>query len=353
MKILHIVDEPYDSGLVQYALKSAVGLMPRGVESRLWGLLGCYPVREAQRLGITALGYSHPWLNLGTLRRNLREFSPDAVVAHTGSAHTLAIAIAAWHGPHFPVIRVRGDARPLKPRPGRKILWNRTQGFIAANSAILDQHRRLYGTAPAGQVIYEGAADPGPRKSPLNAAPTFGVVARLDPVKGHQYFLEAAAQVLKELPDARFLLIGRQENVRSTDLLRQAEDLGIAGNIELTGHVPRVLDYIQRCDVGVVSSIGSEAVSRAAVEWLAAGRPLIATEVGCLPEYVDASIGATVPPRDSQSLAAAMLRLGNDSHLREKMGIAARQRYEDRFQLDTFLETTKSFYEQVLDSVPS
>lgn len=163
MKILHIIDEPYDSGIVQYALKAAAGLNQRKHLCSVWGLDGCFPVREAQRLAIPNFGYTHPWLNLPTLRRRLREESFDLIIAHTGSAHTLAVAAAVWHSDiRIPVIRTRGDARPMKPRPGRRLLWKRTAGFIAANNQILNDHTRLYGSlgVPA-DVIYEGSEDPG------------------------------------------------------------------------------------------------------------------------------------------------------------------------------------------------
>lgn len=355
MKILHIVDESYDSGIVQYALKAASGLREHGLDCQLWGTEGGFPIREAQRLGVPASGYTHPWLNLGALRRRVREEGFDSVVAHTGSAHTLAVALAAWHGTNIPVIRTRGDARPLKPRPGRRLIWKRTAGFIAVNQRILDQYRRLYPALkiPAA-MIYEGSGDPGPMRPPLAGAPTVGIVARLDPIKGHSVFLEAAAIVLRKHPDARFLIIGRQENIRSADLLREAERLKIGRQVELTGHVPRVVDYMRRCHVGVVASLGSEAVSRAAVEWMSVGRPLVATSVGCLPEYVEeGKTGHIVAPRDPEALAERIGRLVGDVYLRERMGREGRRRYEERFTLARFIEDTRTFYEKALHAVPS
>ncbi|MFH2204676.1 MAG: glycosyltransferase family 4 protein [Elusimicrobiota bacterium] len=356
MRVLHIIDEPYDSGIVQYALKVADGMRRRGHESRVWGLESCFPVREAERLGLPAAGYTHPWLNLPTLRRRLREDGIELLVAHTGSSHTLGIAVAAWHGPHrIPVIRTRGDARPLKPRPGRRLQWKNSSGFIAANRRILEDHLRLYnGMSIPAELIYEGSADPGEMLPPAGGAPTVGIVGRLDPVKGHAIFLEAAAIVLKSYPDARFIIVGRQENITSGDLLRQAHALSIAERVELTGHVPKVADYMQRCHIGVIASLGSEAVSRAAVEWMAVGRPLVATRVGCLPEYVvDGETGQLVNPRDPQALAAALGRLIGDSFLREQQGRAARTRFTELFTLDRFLDQTERFYERTLQPVSS
>ncbi len=356
MNILHILDEPYDSGIVQYALKTAFGLRRRGHTSRVWGLEGCYPVEEAERLGLPARGYSHPWLNLGTLRNRLREDRIELLVAHTGSAHILGVAIAGWRdGGSVAVIRTRGDARRMKPRPGRRLLWRSTAGFVAANKKILADHQRHYGTLEISRaMIYEGAPDPGPVKPPMTGAPTIGIVGRLDPVKGHSVLLAAAVRVLKTHRDARVMIIGRQENVSSGDLLREAHRLGIGDSVELTGHVPDVYHYMRRCHIGVVASVASEAVSRAAVEWMAVGRPLVVTSVGCLPEYVeDGKSGYIVPPRDPEALGAALGRLVGDCYLRETIGRASRARYESIFTLDRFLDETENFYESTLYPVPS
>lgn len=355
MKVLHIIDEPYDSGITQYALKAAAGLAGRGHDCHVWGLEGCYPLREAERQGLPGRGYTHPWLNLPALRRMLREERFELVVSHTGSGHTLAVALAAWHGTRLPVIRTRGDARPLKPRPGRRFLWRRTAGFIAANKRILSEFGRLYGGMELPTAaIFEGCDDPGPRQPPQRGAPTVGIVSRLDPVKGHSYFLRAAVKVIRRHPETRFMVVGRQENVKSADLAREAHNLGIGDHVDLTGHVPDAFDYMRRCHIGVVASVGSEAVSRAAVEWMASGRPLVATEVGCLPEYVlDKKTGYLVAPRDPDVMARAVNRLVRDVFLREKLGLAARRRYEELFTLGRFLDETERFYAETIQTVPS
>lgn len=350
--ILHIVDEPYDSGIVQYALRAAAGLAGRGLRSALWGLEGGFPVREAERLGLDAEGYTHPWLSLPELRRRLRASGAELLVAHTGSAHSLGAALAAW-GSGTPLLRVRGDARTARRRPGRGLLWRRTAGFIAANGTILAEHRRLHGDAVPAEVIYEGAPDPGVTPPPAGAAPTVGIVARLDPVKGHADFLAGAARTLRECPDARFLIVGREENVPAARLLAEARRLGVAARVELTGRVPDATAFMRRCHAGVIASIGSEAVSRAAVEWMSLGRPLVATRVGCLPEYVEDGVsGILVPPRDPEALGAAVARLVRDPFLRERMGRAARERYERLFTLERFLDRTVRFYEHVQHAVP-
>jgi len=355
MRVVHIIDEPYDSGIVQYALAAAAGLQARGHACRVWGLAGRFPLKAAQKLGLPVKGYRRPWLELPALRRSLQRHGVGLVVAHSGSAHSLAVAAAAWHrGANLAVLRTRGDARPLRRRAGSGLLWSRTTGFVAANRRILEQFGRIFPDGPPAACVYQGCPDPGRPLPPENTAPTVGIVARLDPVKGHACLLEAAARVLQAAPDARFMIAGRQENVSARSLRSMARRLGIEERVELLGHVPDIRALMRGCHIGVIASLGSEAVSRAAVEWMAAGRPLVATRVGCLPEYVlEGETGRLVRPGDPAAMAEAVSALVRDVFVRERMGRAARGRFEELFSEERFLDATEEFYERTADAVPS
>lgn len=353
MRVIHLDDEPYDSGLTQYALRWAKGQAERGDTAAFWGLLGAPPLEAARRAGLPTHGFRRAWLELPSLRRAVADFRPDALIAHTGSAHALCAALAGRRGPA--VLRVRGDARPLRRRPGSGLLWSRTRGFVAANAAILAEFEasRLAPGLPAG-VVYEGLPDPGPVVPPPGGSPVFGIVARLDPVKGHAVLLDAFAALSRRRPDARLVVVGRAENVAAAELASRAAKLGVGDRVSFQGHVPDAMDYMRRCHAGVVASLGSEAVSRAAVEWMAAGRPVVATRVGCLPEYVaDGETGRLVPPGDAPALAEAMLSLADDLLARERMGRAARARYEALFTTDRFHASARRLLEDALHGLPS
>ncbi|MBI3297500.1 MAG: glycosyltransferase family 4 protein [Elusimicrobia bacterium] len=353
MRIVHLDDEPYDSGLTQYAVRAAAGLAGRGHAVEFWGLAGAAPLEAARRAGLETLGFRQPWLELAALRRALEAFKPELMVAHTGSAQTLAAFLCGRSGPA--VVRTRGDSRALKRRPGAGLVWSRTRGFIAANRRILKEFDERFSTfGVPGSVVYEGLSDPGPVVPPPGGSAVFGIVARLDPVKGHAVLLEALALAAKKRPELRLTVVGRTENLTARELLERAAVLGIADRVSFEGHVPDAFEYMRRCHAGVVASLGSEAVSRAAVEWMALGRPVIAAAVGCLPEYVsDGVTGRLVPPGDAAALAAALLELGDDPLLRERQGRAARRRWEELFRLETFLDATERAYTDALHPVPS
>lgn len=351
MRIAHVVDEPYDSGIVHYALSAATGLRDAGHSVEVWGRPGCFPLIEASRRGLITRsldGIAELW----ALRRGVSGL--DVVNAHTGASHTLAVAVARSVGGGPAVVRTRADARPVRRGPASRVLWSRTAGFIAPTRTIMEQFRAAFPDIRcASAAVYPGFPD-----EPAGAEPPgelrVGIVARLDPVKGHADFLRAAAEAAAGFPEARFLIAGREENVKRARLEALLSNLGLRGRAEVLGHVADAAAFMRGCHVGVVASTGSEAVSRAAVEWMAAGRPLVATSVGCLPEYVpDGGAGLLVPPGDPKAMAGAMVQLLGDAALRRRLGQGARRRFESAFGMGRFVKETEELYERTLRGIPS
>src|SRR5262249_46586272 len=152
------------------------------------------------------------------------------------------------------------------------------------------------------------------------------IVARLDPVKGHRYLLEAVSLLRNVYPRLRVKVVGQEENIKRRQLEQMAERLGIESMVEFTGFQKSVPDVMASCTLGVIASVGSEAVSRVALEWMAAGRPVVATEVGCLPEIVkESETGLLVAPGNAPAMARAIGELLHHPQRLEKMGKAARE----------------------------
>ena len=132
-------------------------------------------------------------------------------------------------------------------------------------------------------------------------------------------------------------------------MARAAASLG--GRFTLLGYVPDALRFISDCRIGVVASRGSEAVSRAALEWMSLGRPVVATRVGCLPELVeDGATGLLVPPGEPAALAAALASLLEDPAFAQRLGRAGRGRFERLFTLKHFAQRTEALYQEVAAS---
>ncbi len=341
MKILQLHDESWDSGLAHYALTLSAQLARRGHDVRFWAAPGSHAARQARFLGLKTTELSRPWLSLSKWRSQLRRDGVELVNAHTGGSHSLGAALAAGSG--AALVRTRGDARPPKGHALARALARRTDLFIAANAAIAGQLSGLFPGRPVA-VAYQGLAIPA--EAPLASDPVVGILGRLDPVKGHEDVIAAARLLGEDLPDARFAAAG--DGALREPLARAAAALG--GRFVFRGYVPDALRFISDCRVGVVASRGSEAVSRAALEWMSLGRPVVATKVGCLPELVEDGVtGVLVPPGDPKALAQAVAALLEDPARAQAMGRAGRERFLQRFTIDSFADRTEELYRKALD----
>jgi glycosyltransferase involved in cell wall biosynthesis len=351
VNILHIEDEPWDSGMAHYALTLAVEQARNGHRVEFWGLADSPVLTEARRLGLTVRGW--PGGIAGILswfsqRREALTFAPRVINAHTGSAHTTALVLAAKRP--CAVVRTRGDARLPKAGALTRFVAARTSSFVAANCAL---ELALKAAFPGAKVFLAAQGIAGPElPSPLPDSPIAGMIARFDKVKGHDIFIDAIARLKSKVPGLRARCAGEG---RLLERLRwQLKPAGLEGVVEFPGRVADKWLFMAGCRVGVVSSLGSEAVSRAALEWMAQGRAVIATKVGGLPDIVDDGVtGLLVPPGDPAALAEALSSLLLDPQKAQAFGRNARARWESEFGLNTFYERTQRIYEEATAHLPS
>jgi len=186
-----------------------------------------------------------------------------------------------------------------------------------------------------GLVVPDGLAlPPAEAKMELGLKPGemgIGIISNLRHVKGVDIFLRAAALVAKEEPLVRFLIFGEGE--LREELGRLKQNLGIANVVEFRGFKQNAFALVPGFDVAVVSS-RSEGCSNALLEYCFTGSAIVATDVGGNAEIiVHEESGLLVPPEDEASLAAAIVRLLRDSHLRTRLGTQARKDASMRFML--------------------
>lgn len=137
--------------------------------------------------------------------------------------------------------------------------------------------------------------------------PVVGIVANLRPVKGIDVFLRAAALVRKQLPASHFALVGEGGERRMLESL--AAELGISDAVHFAGRQTDIPRLVKAFDVAVLSS-HSESFSNAVVEYLAAGLPVVCTDVGGCRECIQDGVnGFVVPVGDYQALARGILAI--------------------------------------------
>lgn len=177
-------------------------------------------------------------------------------------------------------------------------------------------------------------------------SPVVGIVARLVAVKGHEHFLLAAKEILKKRPDVQFLIVG--EGKSKGRLIELAKRLEITDSVSFTGGIRDVIPPLSVMDVFAFPAFWQEPFGLSVLEAMACGKPVVASNVGGIYAMVkDGENGFLVPPRESEALADAILRLLDDKELASRMGRAGRKIASERFSLDEIVRKIEGVYQEV------
>lgn len=270
-------------------------------------------------------------------------------------ARVPAVSTIAMFAERFDVSRLRRLFYRLLSR-----LTERTcAGLIAESDAIRTTLLRDHGL-PAARVvrIYRGVElDDGPGGAGATealraslglpiSAPVVGTVGRLVYQKAQDVFLRAAALVRREIPDARFLVVG--EGPQRAALERLRGELGLDAVCRFTGFRRDVAALLGAMDVFTLPSI-LEGFPQVLLEALAQSRPVVATRIDGVTELIDDGVsGRLVPAGDAVALAAALIDLLQDRAQAEKLAQAGRQLVKARFSVTRMVQDVDAFYQAVL-----
>lgn len=173
-----------------------------------------------------------------------------------------------------------------------------------------------------------------------------GIVAVIRSWKGHKYLIDAISLLKNHIPNIRLLIVG--DGPIRTEIEQKIAQDGLAGHIILTGHQANPVSYIKTMDVVVLPSYSNEATSQALPQAMAMKRPVIATNVGGLPEVViNKQTGLLVPPSDAVSIAAAIKQLYDDPSLRQQLAANGYQHILQNFTFDNMINRTEEVYQSV------
>lgn len=279
------------------------------------------------------LGYM---LNRPRLRRLIRSIAPDVVNAHYASGYgTLAVragvplVLNVWGSDvyEFP------DSGPLQRWLLRRNLKRAdqvvsTSEVMAKRTVSVCPQVRNIKVVPFGVDMERFA----PSDSQHEAL-VIGTVKTLAPKYGIDTLVRAFAEVVASHPQARLRIVGG--GPQEGELKRLSVDLGITSYVDFVGPVPheRVPDELRRIDIyAALSRADSESFGVAVIEASACGLPVVVSEVGGLPEVVEAGVtGLVVPRDDAHAAAAALRRLMDSDSERRAMGLAGRVRVEQHY----------------------
>ncbi len=314
----------------------------------------------------------HPWRDLASYRKIktiLRGFQPDVVHTHSAKGGILGRA-AAWSlGVPAVVHTVHGAPfHPYQDR-GARVLFQACERWAAGRCHMLvsvaDAMTDLMvaaGVAPREKFM---TIHSGVEVEPLLCAAehrdrvrrklgydrrhvVIGKIARLFRLKGHQYVIRAARQVVDAEPNSRFLLVG--DGVLRGRLCRQIAKAGLEDHFQLTGLVPpqEIPEFIAAMDIVVHASL-REGLARVLPQALIVGRPVVSYDIdGAREVVVPQETGFLLPPRSVDELAEALVDLVRDPPLRERLAAEGRRRLAEPFRHQRTTAELRALYEELL-----
>lgn len=309
---------------------------------------------EVLALPTAADGEPGAWSAAGAalrLRRALAGRAPDAVLVSSGgfppTPLTLGFLLAA-RAARVPRVALTAHNEP-NLGSGLRALWRGLRGKAAAAccDALVSVSADCAGKIAAAcgrpvEAILNGSAAPGElapervdaMRKELGAAPgqpLIGAIANVEARKGLRVLVEAFARLSH--PSARLAIIGAEAEPQEARALRALiAQRGLESRAALAGYRPQARRFAAAFDVCVVPSLRQESFGLLAVDAMRAGRPVVATRVGGLPEVVeDGETGLLVAPGDPAALEAALRRVLGDPALAKRLGEAGRRRAQERF----------------------
>lgn len=164
--------------------------------------------------------------------------------------------------------------------------------------------------------------------------------------KGFEYFLHAIPEILREIPDARFILVG--DGPLRPELERLAVELGEGDKIIFAGYRSDVRDVLAALDIVVIPSV-LEGFPMITLEAMAMAKPIVAAKIDGITEQITDGInGILTPPKDSSAIAQAIITLINNRGKAKAMGLAARKKVEQEFSVDKMVAETEKVYLSLL-----
>ena len=288
------------------------------------------------------------------LSRAIKQLRPDVVHAHDPHGVAMAaLALSMSTQPRrAPLVAARRVDFHLKRNALSRWKYDQVDCFICASDAI--RQMLIADGIPASRTVtvHEGIDLSRVEAAPAAAlheelwlphgSPIVGNVAALVPQKGQRHLVDAAAIVVRHVPDARFVIAGEGELRASLE--QQIRQHRLEKHVVLAGFRTDILSLHNGFDIFVMSSV-TEGLGTSLLDAMAAGKPVVATSAGGIPEVVqDGETGFIVPTRDPQALADAVIRLLKDEDLRMRMGTAGRARAHARFSAARMVQDTLDAY---------
>lgn len=374
INLVHLVERLEIGG----GLETAVATMVKGLDhtkycKKVWCLAaGGTVAKEIENTGIEVeilnLRTYHNPLNIIRLARRLRGNSTHILHAHSYFSGTFGRLAGIIAGVPVMILHIQTSHQNRRNRHLiiDRLLSRFTARIIACSESALSYLTDFEGINKQKVITVHNAVDLK-RFDTVNKADVenlrreLGIdistkivctVARLEPVKGLEYLLKAAAIVVNHIHDVKFVFVGR--GPLENELKKQTEQLGLAEEVIFTGIRKDVPVLLSACDVFVLPSPEREGLPNVIPEAEACSKPVIATNIGGIPESViDGVTGFLVPPKDPQALADKILLLLGDLSLAKQMGKMGKDLCLRRFSAEAMIRKLDKLYFDLLGNIPN
>ena len=206
------------------------------------------------------------------------------------------------------------------------VLLNGVEPLVKFSEEEINAAKEKFGIAPDEKVV--------------------SIVARLNPVKGHKYFVEAAKKVKEKGLKVKFLIAGTGE--AEEEIKKQIEDLKLSDTVKMLGFLNNVTELMNITDIQANCSFGTEATSLSLLEGMSLGVPAVVTEFGGNPGVIKSGRnGYLVPINDSSALAERIAELIADEELYKKMKEESLNIYKERFTAQVYARNIENVYSQI------
>jgi glycosyltransferase involved in cell wall biosynthesis len=299
---------------------------------------------------------------VGAYVRLLDRERPELVHAHSSKAGAVA-RLGRLVRPRVPVVYTpHGFAFAGSfEREWERVLYREVERSLAplasAVVAVCCAEARLaesLGRARRIRVVHNGIdsvplrPSSGGARAPEHSprAPVICTVARLQPGKGIDVLIDAMVPVKAQYPMAKLVVVGT--GPMAAPLVERARALGLTENVEFLGEISDPGRVLDQADAFILPSL-AESFPYVVLEAMAAGLPIVASDVGGIPEaVVSGQSGLLVPAGDPAALGAAIIALLADPSLRTRLGLAARERVISSFDRGGMLSRLSRVYDEVL-----
>jgi len=293
------------------------------------------------------------WRCVLALRRLVKNEHYDLVHFHTKRAHALSLWLPRWRGGPRYVVTRRMDYPERRNFYTRALYNRRVDGVVAISQAIKDG--LIEAGVEAGKIRLirsgidvEAFACGSQKNAAARERAVIGCLAALEVRKGQRFLIEAAAWLKSQSIAVELRFAG--DGPERAALEGLAAGLGVSDRVFFLGFVADSAGFLAGVDIVAMPSL-YEGLGVAALEAMAAAKPVVAARVGGLAEsVVDGVTGFLVPPRDARALAEAVAILVRDPERAAAMGEQGRQRVAQNFSLTETARQNEAFYYDLLDS---